>query len=139
MECFLFFFPPVIMSYVSCKAADKLEKKNPIAKITTLNLTGQTGCVCISCLQCRSWEKCVPQIMEKYSAESQNCRGWKELPEIESSPPAKAGSLQQVTRVSIHTGLKYLQRRRLHHLFELPVPVLHHSDSKEVLPGTCIG
>ena len=31
-------------------------------------------------------------------------------------------------------GLEYLHRRRLHHLSEKPVPVMHHSNSKEVFP-----
>ncbi|XP_052553558.1 LYR motif-containing protein 4 isoform X1 [Tympanuchus pallidicinctus] len=33
--------------------------------------------------------------------ESQNCRGWKGPPEIESNSPAKAGSLHQVAQVTI--------------------------------------
>ena len=40
-----------------------------------------------------------------------------------SSPPLKAGSLQQVTQVGIQMGLKYLQRRNRpsHHLSRQPV------------------
>jgi len=35
----------------------------------------------------------------------------------------------------IQIGLPYLQRRRLHNLFEQPVSALCHFDSKQVLPG----
>ena len=58
--------------------------------------------------------------------ESQNCRGWKgPLEIIESNPPAKAGSLDQVPQVCIQAGLELLQRRRLHNPSGQPVPVLH--------------
>ena len=49
-------------------------------------------------------------------------------------PANKAGSLQQVTQVGVQAALEYLQRRTHHNLSVQPVPVLHHSDSKEVLP-----
>jgi len=39
--------------------------------------------------------------------------------------PAKAGTLQQVTEVGIHTGVKHLHRR-LHRLSGQPVPMLSH-------------
>jgi len=57
---------------------------------------------------------------------AQNCGGWKG-PQgvIESNPSAKAGALQQVAQIGIQVGLEYLHRRRVHNLFEQPVPVLH--------------
>ena len=67
------------------------------------------------------------------NTESQNSRGWmRPLEIIKSNPPAKAGSLQQVTHVGRQVGLNYLQRKGL--LSGQPFPVLCHSDSKEVLP-----
>ena len=66
--------------------------------------------------------------------ESQNCRGWKEPPEIiETNPPAKAGSLHQVAQVGVQARLEYLQRRRLPNLPGQPVPVLRHPHREEVL------
>ena len=66
--------------------------------------------------------------------ESQNRRGRKGPPEIiESNPPAKAGSLHQVTQVRVQVGLEYLQRRRLHNLPGQPVPVLRHLTVKKFL------
>jgi len=43
-----------------------------------------------------------------------------------SSPtlPPKQGHLQQAAQDLVQAGLKYLQRRRLHHLPGQPVPVL---------------
>jgi len=52
---------------------------------------------------------------------------------MESNFPAKAGSLQRAAKVGIQMGLEFLHRRRL--LFGQPVPVLHHSDSKEDAPS----
>ena len=71
--------------------------------------------------------------------ESQNCRGWKG-PQviIESKPPAKAGSLEQITQVGIQTDLKYFRRRRLHNLSGQLVPVLHHPYYKEILLLACM-
>ena len=49
--------------------------------------------------------------------ESQNCRGLKgPLEMVESNPPAKAGSLDQVAQVGVQAGLEGLQTRRLHNL-----------------------
>ena len=42
---------------------------------------------------------------------------------IESNPPAKAGTLQQVAQVGVQINLEYIQRRRLHNLSGQPVPV----------------
>ena len=41
---------------------------------------------------------------------------------MESDPPAKAGSLQQVAQVGIQAGIEYLRRRRLYNLSGQPVP-----------------
>ena len=41
-----------------------------------------------------------------------------------SNLPAKAGTLLWVAQVGIQTGLKHLQRMRLHHLSGQLVPVL---------------
>ena len=63
--------------------------------------------------------------------ESQNFRGWKGPLKIhQSNPPAKAGSLEQVTQKSIQVSFKCLQRRRLHHLSKQPVPLLCKPPSK---------
>ena len=59
--------------------------------------------------------------------ESQNCRGWKEPPEI-----IKAGPLQQVAQVGIQAGLEYLQRRRIHDLPGQSYPMLRHHHCEEV-------
>ena len=70
--------------------------------------------------------------------ESQNCRGWKgPLAIIESTPPAKAGSLDQVAQVGVQVGLECLQRRRLHNLSGQPIPVLCHPYCEEVLTHIC--
>jgi len=50
------------------------------------------------------------------------------------TPLPKQGHLQQAAQDCIQAGLKYLQRRRLHNLPGQPVPMLHHPQSKEVLP-----
>ena len=61
--------------------------------------------------------------------------GWKGLQDtIESNPSAKAGALQWVTQVGIQRDLEYLHRRTLHNISGQPVPVLHHTYCKEVLP-----
>jgi len=46
----------------------------------------------------------------------------------------KQGHLQQAAQDLVQAGLEYLQRRRLHNFPGQPVPVLHHLQSKEVLP-----
>jgi len=46
----------------------------------------------------------------------------------------KQGHLDQVAQDLVQVGFEYLQRRRLHNLPGQPVPVLHHPQSKEVLP-----
>jgi len=48
-------------------------------------------------------------------------------------PPAKAGSLQQVTQESVQACFEYLNKRP-HSLSGQSVPVLCHSHGKEVLP-----
>ena len=50
------------------------------------------------------------------------------------TPLPKQGHLQQAAQDLVHTGLEYLQRRRLHNLPGQPVPVLRHPQSEEVLP-----
>ena len=50
------------------------------------------------------------------------------------TPLPKQGHLQQSAEDLVQAGLEYLQRGRLHHLPEQPVPVLHHPHSEEVLP-----
>jgi len=46
----------------------------------------------------------------------------------------KQGHLQQAAQDLVHTGLEYLQRRRLHNLPGQPVPLLRHPQREEVLP-----
>ena len=66
--------------------------------------------------------------------ESQNCRGWnRPLEIIESNPPAKAGSLDQVAQVGVQAGVDYLQRRRLHNLSGQPVPALHDPHCEDLM------
>ena len=50
------------------------------------------------------------------------------------TPLSKQVDLEQVAQDSIQVGFEYLQRRRLHNASVLPIPVLCHSQSKEVLP-----
>ena len=50
------------------------------------------------------------------------------------TPLPKKGLLQQAAQDLVQAALEYLQRRRLHNLPGQPVPVLHHTHSKEVLP-----
>jgi len=50
------------------------------------------------------------------------------------TPLPKQGHLQQAAQDLIQTGFEYLQRRRFHNPSGQPVPVLHHPQSKEVLP-----
>jgi len=70
-----------------------------------------------------------------YRSNSQNHKGWKgPLETIESNPPAKAGSLQQVAQAGLQVDPEYLQTRSLHNLSGQAVPVHHHSGSKEALP-----
>jgi len=46
----------------------------------------------------------------------------------------KQGRLEQVAQDLVHTGVEYLQRRRIHNLSGQPVPGLRHPQREEVLP-----
>jgi len=50
------------------------------------------------------------------------------------TPLPKQGHLQQAAQDCAQAGFEYLQRKRLHNPSGQPVPVLHHPQSKEVLP-----
>jgi len=50
------------------------------------------------------------------------------------TPLPKQGHLEQATQDLVQVGFEYLQRRRLHNHSGQLVPVLHHPQSKVVLP-----
>jgi len=50
------------------------------------------------------------------------------------TPLPKQGHLEQAAQNLVQAGFEYLQRRRIHSLPGQPVPVLCHSQSKDVLP-----
>jgi len=50
------------------------------------------------------------------------------------TPLLKQGHLEQAAQELVQVGLQYLQRRRIDNLSGLPVPVLRHPQSEEVLP-----
>ena len=61
----------------------------------------------------------------------------RDLKIITSNPPAKAGTLQEVTQLDIQMGLEYIHSSSLHNLSRHPVPVFHHLYHK-VLPRACM-
>ena len=82
---------------------------------------------------CEDTNNVIPKKNNHRIAESQGLEGTSR--KLGVQPPAKAGTLQQVTQVDVQMGLEYLRRRRFHNLAEQPVPVLCHPYHKECLKG----